>query len=463
MLLKSKKLRFTLIVAILIPLSFISQEVQADHQIQGSNTKIGFSWINSVAGINELASMGYSKAVEMGCQIEHRDYSWLLLDQNYIQVYEWTQVFLNLYPEIDISMTISLITGGFLTIPGNFSIEPYTEINENVTRLNNPRLVSGLKLFTDFMVNITGLTLDYISFGSEINSFFSQFYNYTTSTFDNTVMLEDYADLCEQMYDYVKANHSGIDVLTIFRLQTLYDVDLVNSMIDYFDFACDIIGLSPRVFTSHYGYLERLNYDKMFERFDKIRNKAYPKKIAITNTYVISDKRAGGSETYQALYVKNLFHLIDVLGDDLEFVCWYRVFDFPPGYLGMLVNPYLEVHATAGLLTDTGNSKYSYHVWMEEMAARGRIPTYYAPWKIAVGAVGLTLITGFLVFAFVMEGIESYKTKDELEKLPKDITFGDVDETKPKKKKKKKKSKKVTSDLEKVDKDSDDNKLDLEL
>ncbi|MHA1354875.1 MAG: hypothetical protein ACTSR1_06855, partial [Candidatus Heimdallarchaeota archaeon] len=179
----------------------------------------------------------------------------------------------------------------------------------------------------------------------------------------------------------------------------------------------------------------------------------------ITNTYVISDKRAGGSETYQALYVRNLFGVMDVLGDDLEFVCWYRVFDFPPGYLGMLVNPYLEVHATAGLLNAAGQSKYAYHIWMEEMSVRGRIPTYYAPWKIAIGAVGLTIITGFLVFVFVMEGIDSYKDMVNEEKLPKDPTFGVTDEDEPTPKKKKKKSKVKPKTLEK----NDDDKLDLDL
>ena len=461
MLQKSKTLRFTLIVAILIPISFVSINVQADHQLQGSYTKIGFTWVNSVGGVSELAAMGYAKAAEMGCQIEHRDYSWLLLDQSYIQVYEWIQVFMAEFPEMDVSMTIATIMGGFLTIPGNYSIEPYSEINENVTRINDPRLVSGLKLFTDFMINITGLRMDYLSFGSEINSFFSQFYNYTTKSFDNTVMLDDYADLCEQMYDYVKANHSGIDVLTIYRLQTEYDIDLVNSMLDYFDSACDIVGFSTRVFTNNYGYLDQLSYETLENRFTSLASNAYPKKIAITNTYVISDKRAGGSETYQALYVKNLFGVMDVLGDDLEFACWYRVFDFPPGYLGMLVNPYLEVHATAGLLNAAGQSKYAYHIWMEEMSVRGRIPTYYAPWKIAIGAVGLTVVTGFLVFVFVMEGIDSYKDMINEEKLPKDPTFGvtDKDEPTPKKKKKKKKSKVKPKTLEK----NDDDKLDLDL
>ncbi|MHA1441532.1 MAG: hypothetical protein ACTSPK_06705, partial [Candidatus Heimdallarchaeota archaeon] len=317
MLLKSKTLRFTLIVAILIPISFISVNVQADHQLQGSYTKIGFTWINSVAGVSELARMGYAKAADMGCQIEHRDYSWLLLNQNYIQVYEWVQVFLAEFPDMDVSMTIATIMGGFLTIPGNYSIEPYSEINENVTRINDPRLVSGLKLFTDFMINITGLRMDYISFGSEINTFFTQFYNYTSNSFDNTVMLEDYADLCEQMYDYVKANHSDIDVLTIYRFQSVYDIEVVNSMLSYFDSACDIVGLSTRVFTNNFGYLDKLSYDDLEERFKSIALTAYPKKIAITNTYVISDKRAGGSETYQALYVRNLFGVMDVLGDDL--------------------------------------------------------------------------------------------------------------------------------------------------
>lgn len=462
MVLKSKTLRFTLIVAILIPISFVSQNVQADHQLQGSYTKIGFSWINSVAGISELASMGYSKAAEMGCQIEHRDYSWLLLNDNYLQVYEWIQVFLSDFPEIDVSMTISVIMGGFLTIPGNYSIQPYTEINENVTRINDPRLVSGLKLVTDLMYNLSDNRIDYISFGSEINTFFGQFYNYTSKSFENTVMLDDYVDLCEQMYDYVKDNHSGTDVLTIFRYQTEYDIDLVEDMINEFDSACDIIGLSPRVFTNNYGYLDRLDYETMEKRFTDVSTLAYPKKIAITNTYVISDKRAGGSETYQALYVRNLFGVMDVLGDDLEFACWYRVFDFPPGYLGMLVNPYLEVHATAGLLNSAGLSKYSYHIWMEQMSARGRIPTYYAPWKIAIGAVGLTVICGFIVFTFVMEGLESFKNidKDEKqEKLPKDPTFGDTGENKLTPKKKKKKSKKKAKPLE----TPEDDKLELDL
>ncbi|MHA1125374.1 MAG: hypothetical protein ACTSO7_05915 [Candidatus Heimdallarchaeota archaeon] len=459
---KSKTLRFALIVAILLPLSFVSPTVvQADHQLQGSNTKIGFSWINSVAGISELAAMGYQKAAEMGCQIEHRDYSWTLLDANYIQLYEWVQVFLAQYPDIDVSLTLSVIMGGYLTIPGNFSIEPYTEINENMTRINDPRLVSGLKLYTEFIYNLTAHRIDYISFGSEINSFFEQFYNYTTKEFENTVMLEDYVDLCEQMYDYIKANHTQTKVLTIFRYQTEYDMDIVYDMVNDFDSACDIIGVSPRVFTSNYGYLERLNYEEVKTRFEFIADHAYPKKIAITNTYVISDKRAGGSELYQAAYVRYLFDTIDVLGDDLEFACWYRVFDFPPGYLGMLVNPYLEVHATAGLLNAAGQSKYSYHIWMEEMSIRGRIPTYYAPWKIAIGVVGLTVIVGFLVFAFVMEGIETYKNKDDEEKLPKDVTFGvtDDEESTTKKKKKKKKRKAKPKALEKTE----DDKLELDL
>ena len=69
----------------------------------------------------------------------------------------------------------------------------------------------------------------------------------------------------------------------------------------------------------------------------------------------------------------------------------------------------------------------------------GRLPNYLMPWKIGVGVLILFAISGFLVYAYVMEGIQFRKEqdKDKVE-VPKEISFEEETTKKPVKKKKKK-------------------------
>ena len=115
------------------------------------------------------------------------------------------------------------------------------------------------------------------------------------------------------------------------------------------------------------------------------------------------------------------------------------IYDYPSGYLSLVYSPLLEPHSTAGLCTHAGDPKVAYFSWIEEMRAMGRLPNYLMPWKIGVGILILVAISGFLVYAYVMEGIQFRKELDkDKEEVPKEISFEEESKKKPKRRKKKK-------------------------
>ena len=91
-------------------------------------------------------------------------------------------------------------------------------------------------------------------------------------------------------------------------------------------------GISSNIFTDETFRLAFPTETEVFDRFNSVANKT-AKKVAITNTYTISDSRHGGDEFYQAEFVRHLFNTIELLASKLEFVCWNTIYDYPPGYL----------------------------------------------------------------------------------------------------------------------------------
>jgi hypothetical protein len=251
-------------------------------------------------------------------------------------------------------------------------------------------------------------------------------------------MLYDYIDLLEQMYDFIKTNYTETKVLTNFRFQPPRDLFIIEDILPLFNDTCDYFSVSPRIFTDDYGFLAKPNQQEVLERFSSFANLT-SKKIAITNTYTISDGRAGGSEFYQASYVRYLFNFIKLYDTQIEFVCWYSMFDYPPGYLSTYFSPFLEVHATAGLCSPSGDPKMAYFAWIEEMQAAGRSLNYWKKWKIALGSLVFAATLGLLVYAYVAEGIpafkEQIKKEEAAETKPEKIT---LDKEKKKKRKEKK-------------------------
>jgi len=385
----------------------------------GEDVKIGFSWINGLIGASELIDMGYAKAQFMGAEIEHREYRWDFLDYDMLlSISEWNGLYLSKYPDLETSVALSVITGNSTAIPITLDLEydfvRYTASSVNVTRINDTLIMNSLKNMTMGVMNIVNPT--YISFGSEINGLFESYYDSETNTLTDTAMLEDYVDLCEQMYDFIKVNYSDTKVLTIFRYQPPDDIQNIRLILPYFEDACDIFGVSTRIFTDIYGFNSMLDEAGVLDRFTSFANLS-SKKFAITNAYTISDSRAGGSEFYQENYVRYLFNVIKEYEDELEFLCWYTVFDYPPGYLTTFFNPFLEAHATAGLCTHNGDEKRSYHAWIEEMRIMGRLPDYRLPWKTAVASLTIIAVIGFLGYAYVMEGLQFRKDHPKAEKI----------------------------------------------
>ncbi len=397
----------------------------------GENVKIGFSWINGLVGATELTNIGYTKALEIGCQIEHREYRWDYLNLTLNQLYEWSEIYLKNYPQIESSLSMGVISGNTTALPITYNFTRYTSLTPGLLRFNDTAIVEDLKNMTDSIMEV--IDLDYISFGSEINGFFETYYDYETKNLTNTVMLVDYVDLCEQMYDYVHAKYPSVKIFTVFRYQPTSDIKKIEAIVNSFNDTCDFFGLSTRVFTNDFGLLASLNQTEVIGRFSSFAN-ITDKNFAITNAYTISDSRAGGSEYYQANFVRYLFDVIELYENRLEFVCWYTVFDYPPGYLGMIFSPYLEAHATAGLFTTNGDPKMSYYAWLEEMQAAGRLEDHKMPWKIGVSALAVAAIIGFVVFASVMEG---WDFKKQLDKDAETIGMKPVESKPPKKKQKK--------------------------
>ncbi len=405
--------------------------------------KFGFSYINGIAGATELEEPGYQKAVEMGATIEHREYSWSYIDYSIERVYEWKKLFLNKFPSMNASIAIGVISNNFSVLTSKFNFTRYTTIptpESNNTRFNDPLVITTLKNFTDIVLEDIG-GFSYISFGNEVNGFFETYFDYTTKTMTNTVMLDDYVNLTEQMYDYVKAKYPSVKVMMSFRNQITSDHLNIAAIIDRFNDSCDIYSMAGRIFTNDYGFLENLSKDEVLERFTNFIDLTGSKKFAITNIYTISDSSAGGSELYQANFIRTLFELANDYSDKMEFLCWYHIFDLPRGYLGMIFSPFLEAQRSLGLLTEFGDYKMSYFAWIEEMQALGRIPNYYTPWKIALYSITLTAIGGFFVFAFVKEGIDIYKTQQQKDATPDQIDFDKKPKEPSIKKKKKKKGK----------------------
>ncbi len=401
------------------------------------NVQIGFSWINGIDGASEMVGAGYAKAIEMGAQIEHREYRWDYLDLTMTSLSEWSDLYLSKNPEIAVSLALSVINGNSTALPFNITtFSRYTSPATNGTRFNDTLILNTLRNMTIKVFDVLNLT--YISFGSEINGFFESYFDYDTKTFTSTAMLEDYVDLLEKMYVFIHSRFPATKVLTIFRYQLPMDIDTIQALIPYFTNTCDIFGISARIFTDNYGRLAYLSDQDVFERFSAVANLT-SKQIAITNTYTISDSRAGGSELYQANYIHYLFNTIKKLDNRLAFVCWYTIYDYPPGYLGTFFSPFLEVHATAGLLSYTGNVKPAYFAWIEEMTAAGKLPSYYSAWKISLISLFIAAILGFLIFVYVKEFPEFKKDWPTRVKAPKAEKVEEpkviqLEEKKPKKK-----------------------------
>ncbi|NHK32849.1 MAG: hypothetical protein FK730_15990 [Asgard group archaeon] len=451
---RSKYFIFLVLSTLILPSIIFPAISSTPTQGYAEDVKFGFTAINGLIGASEMTDMGYAKAKDIGCQLEHREYRWDFLNLTITPVLEWDQLYLDRYPEFSKSLALSVISSNSSALPIKYEFESYTNASEATIRFNDTAVLNSLKKFSDVL--ITELELDYISFGNEINGFFETYFDYESETMNNTVMLNDYIDLCEQMYNFVKLNHTETKVLTIFRYQPPIDIINIESMIHLFNDTCDIFGVSNRIFTDDFGYLSILDESGVLERYSSFTNLT-SKKIAITNTYTISDSRAGSSEYYQANFIRHLFNFIELYDDRVEFVCWYSIFDYPPGYLSAYYSPFLEVHATAGLFSPSGDQKMSYYAWIEEMQAAGRLQDYWKAWKIAVGSLVFAAVVGFMIFAFVMEDLPELKkrmaeTDEEQKEIP-------IKEPKEKKRKKEKKPKTIEFTTDGMDNNSESNDI----
>ncbi|MHA1557952.1 MAG: hypothetical protein ACTSPM_13585, partial [Candidatus Heimdallarchaeota archaeon] len=332
---------FLLFTTFLVPLLFAPLTVGYTQAAPGDDfPKFGFSYINGIAGATELEEAGYQKAVDMGASIEHREYSWSYLSYSISRVYEWKQLFINKFPEIEASIAVGVISNNFSVLTSEFNFTRYTTIptpESNLTRFNDPLVIAKLQNLTDIILGTIG-GFSYISFGNEVNGFFETYFDYTTETMTNTVMLDDYVNLTEQMYTYVQTNYPTVKVMMSFRNQITSDPINIAAIIDRFNDSCDIYSMAGRIFTNDYGFLENLSQDDLVDRFTSFIDLCGSKNFAVTNIYTISDSSAGGSELYQANFIRTLFQLAGDYSDKMEFLCWYHIFDLPRGYLGMLFN-----------------------------------------------------------------------------------------------------------------------------
>ncbi|MEA2071361.1 MAG: hypothetical protein U9O98_08730 [Asgard group archaeon] len=427
---RKKVLMLILSLSCLLPITLNINALEVTAAAE--DIKIGFTWINGPTSSPELYDVGYNHAVEMGGQIEHRSYGWGDLTSNWQYLMEWKTTYLDTHPELASSVSIAVINSNTTNLPANITIERYTTPpapDSNVTRFNDPFIIEQLQNFTDFVVSLIP-DLQYISYGAEINDYFETFYDFESEYLTSSAMLDDYIDLCENMYDYIQNNYPNITVLTIFRNQRAeVDIKVIEEILPSFVNTCDVYAFSARIFTTPQGYLAQLTTSGIINRVQEFVDLCGDKKFAITNMYMISEARAGGGGLYQASFVSAFFQLTDEYSEKLEFLCWYTLFDYPPGYLQTIVNPYLEIHSTAGLLTLNGDPKPAYYQWINEMKARNRIPSYTTTWKIVVASLILAAIIAFITFTFVMEGLDFSKEKESDE--PEVITF-----TKKKEKKK---------------------------
>ena len=422
---KSLSILIILFSTFSLTLSFI--QGNAELSTNGPNTKFGISWVNTVGAVQELDVLGYQKASEMAVTVEHRDYSWDSAITSEYSIKQWTQIYLRQYPQIEASMTIAPIFIEQVTLRvKDEQFTPYTS-QSNLTavlRFNDTRVVTNLKGTFDILYNVwTKEKIKYISFGNEINAFFRHYYNDSTSSFTDTQMLEDYSDLCIQMYDYIKDNYSSVRVQTIFRYQLPKELEVISALIDYFDDACDLFAISPRIFITNLGEIAQLSYQEIEDRVLAFKSLIGLKKLAVINVFTISEAKANGSGFYQAQLVADLFELARNIGDDLELLTWYRLFDFPPGYVS-IIDPGLESLSTAGLLTFNGDAKLSYFAWIDAMKLLGRIPESLPIATLVISIIILCLIGGFILFVVSIELNKVLKKSTEKEDEPQTITLG---------------------------------------
>ncbi len=433
---RMNRVLFAIVLAIIfVPLAVSVKTFDVNAEPYGQNVKIGFNQINGIEGASELRDLGYLKAIDMGAQLEHKELRWDLINYSLTTVFEWEEIFLSRHPTLEASLALAVISGNASTMPLVFNFTThYNNITPTTIRYNDTSILKGLQNITDYVMAIIP-DLSYISFGVEINGLFETYFNFNTIEFTNTVALQDYVDLCQQMYDYMHANYPTVKVLTSFRYQRASDILCIEDLVPYFDSITDIFGLSCRVPTTEYGTLAQLTEEELIERFS-LFNETTTKKFAITNIYTISDNRAGGSNIYQSLFIQYLFKVIKTFEDELEFVCWYTIFDYPPGYYTMLYGAYLEPHSTAGLLTIKGDPKRAYFTWIKEMTTAGKLVGYISNWEYAIGSIALAAIVGFVIFCYVKEGIDMKKAEEadlaKIEEL-------ELDEEKKRSKRKKKK------------------------
>lgn len=311
---------------------------------------VGFCWASQPFTDMTLFEEGFRTARLLGCQIEHRQYNWneIELDRN---TYDWNSInqWYTACLKYDITPSLALCP-----------VNSNTQIR-NVPRdlrgrdFDDPEIISRLKQFTRKLLEKFP-EIKYMSFGNEINY-------YLWSHPEDT---PPYLNLCVQMYEYMKENYPEIPVLVIFGFTGMGERD--RELVSQFLPACDLVGISTYHACIAVESLTppQLTEQEMYEGFLDCINLCGGKRFAVVETCAFSYP----DPDYQVRYVKVFFDVIEEYRKDMEFACWFGVYDAYPGTLTMAA-PFLEQFNSSGLLYTDGTPKASYYSWMEKMSQLG--------------------------------------------------------------------------------------------
>lgn len=320
-----------------------------------SDALVGFCWVSPPLSDMTLFEDGFLMAHHLGCEIEHRQYNWNEIEREK-NVYSWNALdqWYNTCLKHDIIPSLAVCP-----------------VNSNSTRRNLPKDLEGrpfddpdvilrLKTFTEELFRRYP-RIAYVSFGNEINYYLR----------GRPEDYDPYRTMCLSLYTYTRENYPHVKCLVIFGFTGMERKE--EEMIREFLPACDLVGISTyhAAVNVESNTPPHLSEEEMRRTLEYCITLCHGKRAAIVETCAFSYPDPG----YQAEYVHVFFETVREFGNEIEFACWFSLYDWYPGTLGML-DPFLEQFSTAGLLTPDGLAKPSYYAWVEEMNQyRGGVPS----------------------------------------------------------------------------------------
>lgn len=317
---------------------------------QETSPAIGFCWITPPFHDHNFEEVGFARAAEMGCSIEHRQMNWADLERihrdplsiDFGPLESWYRLCERYGMKKSISLCLVNSNTNAPSVPAGLEYES----------LNDSGLVEGFCNFLDAVMERFP-DIDYVSFGNEINYHFE----------GRPDEVDEYVDFCRRVGMHFKSRHDA-KVMTIFGFTGISESG--RGMVKLFLPFSDLMGISSYDLSLHNMSQSQISSDRFADVIDGYVDLLDGKRFAIVEMAAFSSPGVGGSPGYQSRGVRNFFGLCERYRDRMDFACWFSLYDAAPGLLATFA-PFLETFSSAGLLSPGGMPKPSYYEWEDQI------------------------------------------------------------------------------------------------